>query len=187
LQVSDAPIGLFVRADDRAPLEGIEDLGGVEAEYAQIAMAQHRAAFVLDSESMRRIVDDLEVVGVGNTLDRCGVAGIAVTMYRHDGRSLRGDRGLDLFRVEIQGSRVYVHEYRLDAIPQQRVGCSDERIRRGYDLAGNPQSLQCRDQGQSTVGEECNVLNPKMLAEGLLQLLVHITAIGKKAAVPYLL
>ena len=44
LQVVDALLGLGIGADDGAALEGVEDLGGVEAQHRQVAVPQHAAA-----------------------------------------------------------------------------------------------------------------------------------------------
>ena len=44
LQVVDACFGLRIRADDRAALEGVEHLGGVEAQHRQVTVAQQAAA-----------------------------------------------------------------------------------------------------------------------------------------------
>ena len=44
---------------------------------------------------MRRVVDDLEVVGVDNPLNGIDIAGSSVTMNWHDSGDLWGDGGFD--------------------------------------------------------------------------------------------
>ncbi len=187
LQPADALVGLGVRADDGAALEGVEHLGGMEAEHAEVAVAQDRAAVVLDPEGVRGVVDDLEVVGVGDALDRGGVARRAVAVYRHDRGGMRGDRGLDLLRVQVQRDRVDVHEHRLDPFPQQRVRGGHERVGRGNHFAGDAQRLQRGEQGQGAVCQQGQVSNPKVLRQRLFQRLVHAATVGQDAATPDLL
>jgi hypothetical protein len=44
---------------------------------------------------MRRVVDDLEVVGVDNPLNGIDIAGSSVAMNWHDSGDLWGDGGFD--------------------------------------------------------------------------------------------
>ncbi|BAK88810.1 hypothetical protein NCGM2_1951 [Pseudomonas aeruginosa NCGM2.S1] len=184
LKVVEALPGVFVRADDRTALEGVEHLGGMEAEDAQVAVAQYAAAGVAHGEGMRGIVDDLQVVDIGDPLDRLDIAGVAVAMHRQDRGGLRGDRRLDPRRVEIHGVLVDVHEDRLEPVPQQRVAGGDEGVRRGDHLAGHPQCLQRGDERQGGVGEEHDVLHPQVLAQGLFQRMVHVAPVGQETALP---
>ena len=80
-------------------------------------MREHAAAVAVHAEGMGGVIDDLEVVVVGNALDGLDVAGVAVAMHRQDGGGARRDRGLDLLRVQVQRVRVDVHEHRGDAVP----------------------------------------------------------------------
>ena len=76
LQIVDAFLGFFVRANDGAALESGEHLGGVEAENGQVAMTQDAAAFIFDGEGVRGVIDHLQAVGVGNLLDARGVISV---------------------------------------------------------------------------------------------------------------
>jgi hypothetical protein len=62
-------------------------------------MAQDAAAVVLNAEGMRGIVDDLEVVVVGEGLDGLDVAGVAIHMHRQAGGGARGNSGFDALRT----------------------------------------------------------------------------------------
>ena len=61
----------------------------MEAEDAQVAVAQYAAAGVAHGEGMRGIVDDLQVVDIGDPLDSLDIAGVAVAMHRQDRGGLR--------------------------------------------------------------------------------------------------
>lgn len=97
----DALFGFGVWADDGATFKGVKDLGGMEAENRQVAMVQHAAAMTLHTKGVGGIINDLEVVVVGDLLDSIDVTGVAIAMHRHDGRGLRGDGGLDLGGVDV--------------------------------------------------------------------------------------
>ena len=75
---------------------------------------------------MRSIVDDFQIVGVGDLLYAFHIAGMSVAMHRHDGSGLRRDGGFDLVRIEVECVRVDVHEHRLNTVPQQGMGGSDK-------------------------------------------------------------
>lgn len=153
LQMVDALLGLGVGADDGAALEGVEDLGGMKAEHRQVAMAQHAAVGVLHGKDVGGIINHAQVVVVGNFLDGSRVAGVAVAVHRHDGGGVRGDGGLDLGRVEVEGVRLHIYKHGLAAVPQERVRGGDKGVRRGDDLAGDAQGLQRGDEGQGAVAE----------------------------------
>ena len=184
LQVVDALLDLGVGADDRTAFEGVEDLGGVEAEYRQIAVTQHGHAVALHAEGMGGVVDDLEPVGVGDALDAVGVARDAVAMDRQDGGGGRGDRFLDAVGVEVAGHRVDIDEHRSDAVPQQRVGGGHERVRGRDHLAADAQRLQRGHQGQGAVGEQAEVLDAEIARQFRFELLVEGAVVGQPAAGP---
>ena len=59
-----------------------------------------------------------------------------------------------------------------------------ERIGRRDDFAGDPQCLKRRDQSNRGVGEQCDVLDPKVLAQLLFELLMKGSAVGEDLALP---
>ena len=65
----DALFGFSVGADNGAALKGIEDFGGVKAQHRQVAMVQHTATMALYAKGVGSIVDDLEIIVVGNFLN----------------------------------------------------------------------------------------------------------------------
>ena len=54
-----------------------------------------------------------------------------------------------------------------------------KRIGGGNHLSGYALALQCRDQGEGSVGEKGDVSNPQVLAQRVFQLLVEGTTIGQ--------
>lgn len=183
-QMVDALLGFGVGTDDGTTFKGVEHLGGMKAQHRQVAVAQHTAASVLHAKGMGSVVNHLEVVVVGNFLDGLDIARVAIAVHRHDGRGLRGDGRFDLGRVEVERVRVDVGKHRFDAVPQQRMRGGDEGIRRGDDLASDTQSLQGSDQGNGAVGKQRQVLDAKVVAQRLLQLLVKRATIGQNFVSP---
>lgn len=72
---------------------------------------------VFDGKGVSSVIDDLEVVVVGNTLDRVNGSGVPVAMHGHDGCRLRRDGGLDFVRVEVERLSINVDKDGLDAVP----------------------------------------------------------------------
>ncbi len=187
LQIIDVLLGLGIGAHDRAALEGGEHLGGMEAQDGEVAMLEQAFTLVLDAKGMRRVINDLQVVVVGNGLNSLNVAGVAVHMDRQNGSGLWSDGGFDLVWVDVQCLGVNIHEHRLNAVPEQGMGCGNEGVRRGDHLAGNAQSLKRRDQCQGAVGEQGQMADTQIFAQGLLELLMKRPLVGQFPALPYLL
>ena len=153
LEVVDALLGLLIVHDECAALHGVVHLGGMEAQRGHVARIEYRFPIHLYAEGVRRVVYHLEPVLVGDLLDALHVAGLAVAVNGHDGRGLRRYGGLDLVGIHAAVRGVDVHEHGLYAVPPDRVGGGDEAERRSDDLAGYPESLQCRDERQGAVSE----------------------------------
>ena len=100
-EMVDALFGFSVGADNGAALEGIEDFGGVKAQYRQVAMVQHTATMALYAKGVGSIVDDPEIVVISNFLNGIYIARVAITMHRHDGGGLGCNGGLNLSGVEV--------------------------------------------------------------------------------------
>ncbi|MNH24030.1 hypothetical protein D3C79_839470 [compost metagenome] len=159
----------------------------METQDRQITMIQHADAVLANPERMRRVVDDLQPIGIRHTLDALDIAGNAIAMHRHDRGGCRRDGLFDAARVQVIGLRVDVHEDRLEVVPQERMGGSHKGVRRGDDFTGDTQSLQGRHQGHGAVAEQREMLDPQVLCQCLFQLLMERAAIGQPLAVPYLL
>lgn len=177
LEVIDMLLRLGIRADDGAALKGVEDLGRVKAQHRKVAVLEDAAAVALDAESMGRVVDDLEVVVVGDGLDRFDIARVAVAMHGEYGGGLGGDGRLDLGGVEVEGPRFDIDEDGLDTVPKQGVCRGDEGVWRGDDLAGYPQCLQSCYEGKRPIGKEREVIDAEVISQRLLQLLMKGTVV----------
>ena len=184
LQVVDALLRPLVVAHQRTTLHRVVHLRGVEAERGHVARLQNGLAVHLHAEGMGGVVDHLQAVLVGHGLDACRVARLAVHVHGHDGRRARRDGCLYLVRVEVARLGVDVHEHGLDAVPPQSVRRGHEAVGRGDDLARDAQGLQGAHQRERAVGEQADVGNFQVLAQGALQLPVVVTVVGEPLAVP---
>ena len=184
LEVVDTLLGLLVMHYQRAALHGVVDLCGVEAKRGHVAGVEYGFSIHFDAESVCRVVYHLEPVLVGNLLYAFHVARFAVAVHRHDGRGLGGDGRLNLIGVHTAVRRVDVHEHRLYAVPPDRMGRSHETERRGDHLPGNPERLQRGDERQGAVGEEADIWDLEVFAEGLLKFSVVVPVVGDPLARP---
>lgn len=80
-QVVDVLLGLGIRTDDGATLEGIEHLGGVKTQHRQIAVTQDAATCIFHAKGVGCVVDHTQVVIVGNFLNGLGIAGVAIAVH----------------------------------------------------------------------------------------------------------
>ena len=184
LEVVDALLGLGIVHHQRAALDGVEHLGGMEAERAHVALVEDAAAVDLDTEGMGGVIDDTQAILVGNGLDLGGAARLAVDVHGHDGSGLGRDGGLDAVGVDAAGGGIDVDKHGPDAVPPDGVGGGDKAIGRGDDFAADAQCLQGGDQRQRAIGEQADVGYLEILAQGLLKPLVKAAVIGDPLAVP---
>ena len=156
----------------------------METQRGHVACRQDGFPVHFHAKGMGGIVDDFQPVFVGYRLDTFHVAGLAIHMHGHDGRGLGGDGSLYLVRVKVARFRVDVHKHRLDAVPPQGMGGGHKAVRGGNDFARNAQHLQSAHQRQRAVGEQADIGDFQILAQGFLQLLVVMAVIGQPLAVP---
>lgn len=126
-------------------------------------MIEHATGAGLDAECVRCIVDDLDVIVVGDSLDSVDVAWITVAVHRKNRGGLGGDRRLDLCGVNVEGGRLDIDEDWFDPVPEQRMCSGDERVRCGDDLAGNAEGLKRGYQCERAIGKKRDVPDPKVL------------------------
>ena len=136
-KIIDALFGFGVVANNGAPFEGIKYLGGVEAQYGQIAIIENAGVILFDAETVGRIVNHLQPIGIGNLLDAFHIARNTVAVDRHDGRRFRRNQFFNAVRIDIKGDRVNIGKHRRQIIPQQAVRGGDKGVRRGDHFAGN--------------------------------------------------
>ena len=116
---------------------------------------------------MGRIVDDFETVNISDFLNALHVAGRAIDMDRHDGRSVRSDGRFDFFGIDISCRFFDIDKYWLETVPPNRmcgcykaIGCSD-------DFSSDFQCLQRRNERECSVGEKADVFDTQVFCESL--------------------
>src|SRR5436305_914794 len=111
-------------------------------------------------------------MAVRDLLDARHLRGVAVKVHRHDSPGARRDGRFDLVYIDIEADRVDVHEYRLSACVQNRVGRGNEgEWDRDYfvswpDLVGQQRHVQ----GGGAVAGGNTVLHSAIFGEPLLEL-----------------
>ena len=134
---------------------------------------------------MGGIVDHLEVMLLGDSIDGLDITRVAVAVHRHDGHGLIRDGLLDLLRIHAASILLNIHEDRLQFIPPDGVTGSHETIRSGDNLPlGDAQRLQGGDQWQCAIGEEGDIVHPQVLRQRLLQLLMIVAVVGNPFTAP---
>ena len=128
LEVVYPTLGISFLHHHCTALDGIEDLGGVEAEGGHIAGIEDALAIHLNPECVGCVINDLEAVFIGYGLDGLGVTGLAVDVDRHYGCGPGGDCRLNAGRVDIACSRVNIHKHWSGAIPPDGMCCGHEAV-----------------------------------------------------------
>ena len=82
-------------------------------------MIKNAAAMTAHAESMSSVVNDLEVISVGDGLNGLNITRIAIAMHRKNSRGAWGNGGIDFGWIEIQRKWLDVNEDRGDVIPEQ--------------------------------------------------------------------
>ena len=166
-------------ADYRPAFKGVVDLRGVETERGDVAGREYAPAVLLHSESVSRIIDDLEPVPVRNRLDLVDSARLAVAVYGHDGDSLGGDGLLNFLWIKVAGLGVNVREHRLESVPPDAVGGGNEAVRRGdHFTPANVKGLEGSNQRNRAVGEKTDIWNLQVLGQSAFKPLVILAEVG---------
>ena len=169
---------------DRTALNGVEHLGGMEAEAGGIAKITDALPFIGLAKGVSRIVQHLQTILVGDALDLFDVADIAVDMYRQDGTGAVGDEPLDLGHIHGVGLGVDITEHRFQSIAHDGVGGGRKSERRGDDLALQIHGLQRKLQRHVAVGEQLHSRHAHVLLQFSLQGFVFFAHVGQPVAVP---
>src|SRR5260370_10252352 len=97
---------------------------------------------------------------------------MTIEMHRHDSSGTRGDRSLNLLRIQIEGGVLDIHEHRFGANIRNRRAGGNERERRGDNFITRLKFKQPHGDVQSRgAAVEPNALfGPAELREILLKL-----------------
>ena len=120
----------------------MEDLCRVETKAGNITKRSRALTLILDAKCMRCIIDDLQLVFVGNPLDLLDIADIAIDMHRHDGTRAIRDQRLELIHVHREVLRIDITEDRRQAIADNRMRRRSKRKRRCDNLSLQIHRLQ---------------------------------------------
>ena len=185
LEVLQALLKRAVGIAQRAALNGVEHLRGVEGEHGDIPERGGADAAAPDAEGVRRVVEHMQAVRLGNAVDSVNIAEVAVNVHGHDGDGLIRDERLYLRDIDGIIVGVYVAEHRRAADARDGVGGGGKGEGRGDDLtAAQGEGLQHVFKREVAVGEERDVRHAQILAQRALQRLMLHAHISEPAAVP---
>ena len=139
-----APRVLRVRRDDAALSRG-HLLVRVEGEDRIDALRAEPAALVLRAERLAGVLDQDEVVLLGQRPERIELAGVAEDVHGDDALRPLGDRRLDCCRFEVHGPLVDVGEDGRRAFVDEAVRRGDERVRRRDHLVARSEAGEDRE------------------------------------------
>lgn len=169
---------------DRPTLDGVEDLGRMEAEHRGIPEGAYPSSFVRLSKGVGGIIENLEVVSRCNLLDGLHITDVAIDMDRNDCGSLLSDQGFDERGIKGVITLLDVTEDRLEAIADNGMRGGDKGEGGGDDLPGKTQGLYGHLEGEMAIGEERDMRDSKRRRKSCLQLFVFDSHIGKPMGVP---
>ena len=129
---------------ERAALARDDVLRLVERQRRHVPDAAERTVPIAGDQPLRGILDDEQVVSIGDGHDRVHVAAHARVVDRHDGPRPRRDGRFDLRLVEVQRVRPDIDEDRRRPPQHEGIGRRHERERRHDDLVSGPDPTQDR-------------------------------------------
>jgi len=135
--------GVVIGGDHATVAHAAQILGGEEAETAGQAHGPGALLTVFGrvaaANSLGRVFDHGDLVGVGDLQDAVHVGALAVEMHRDDGFhsidfiGIGRKPGLQLGRVEVVSLGIYAHEHRGGREAHDDAGRGKEGVRRGDD------------------------------------------------------
>ena len=151
-------------------------LGLVEGIAAVVADRAERLSLVLAHHALRSVLNDLEVMALGDFEDSVHLAANAGIVNRNDRLGLVGDRVLDELFVDVHGVGTDVDKDDLGASEHERVGGGNKGERRhdhlvaGLDLEQERRHFQRMGAGggQQRLGSAGFLLDPLVAVLGKL-------------------
>src|SRR3989440_7109187 len=166
-----------------AAFEGVEELGGVEAEDFRITETANHAPSTRNSKSMRGVKYQSEITAPAYLFNRFHVTGVTPEVNADDSRCARRDHAFDLERIDCVPHRLDVGEYRRDLLPLERMRRGDERERRNDNFPSHAQGANRDFQCNSGVAHGHAVLYTGKLRNALLKFLHELAVIRKPAPI----
>ena len=90
--------------------KGPQILRWIKTESTKMPNRSGASSVILRADSLRRILDNIEFMTIGDLHDRIHLGNLSVQVHRHDGPRSIGYRHLNLIRINIEGERVDVYE-----------------------------------------------------------------------------
>ncbi len=140
---------------------------------------------ILDIECLGRIINDRQIVGVGDALNTKDFATVPVTVHGQYRFGLGGNRCFDMIGIKVSCHGVNIHK---NWIQPQDLHCMlrrDEGERCCDDLALATCNSQSSDECHRPAGHQNNMIDPKPFRENLFKAIMKLTSIGQKPASPY--
>jgi hypothetical protein len=167
-----APFGnAGVIRDDHAAFAGRNILVGIEAECGDIAQTAARPPFVRLAVHFRGVLDDLDVVPLGHSLNWSHVDREAVDVNNHDRTRARCDARLYLGRKHVPSRRIRIDDHRCCPGTYDRRSAGNDCKRRQYDFVTrpNPGGHDGRVESRGTVGDRDTMFAPHTGGKFLLE------------------
>lgn len=159
-------------------LDGMEDLGGMEAAGRHVAVAEDRAALHLDPECMCPVVDYFELVFFCDPIDGLHITWNSIDVRGKDGGGAWGDGGFYFVRVDVAGSRVDIHKDRFASFPDDAACGRHIGKWRGDDLSGEFHGFDRNLNGDGTVAGIKQVVDTEVFLEAKLQFVDQRAVVG---------
>jgi len=103
---------LWIRGNYESAFAGSDLLVGIEREHGGIAKAADLPALVRRADRLARIFDHPKPMATGNLEDRLHLGGAAKGMNSDNGACARRDGSLNALGINVEISRLDIHEYR---------------------------------------------------------------------------
>src|ERR1051326_1703551 len=134
-QLPNGAIDLRIVGDDCAAVaERAEILLDDETDGGSIAVFGDAKPIAAGADSLGIVLNDLQVVLVGNLADRSHVGALTIKMNRNEQLGARSNRSFDLAGIDAIGVWIGVDEYGCRAGDPDRFGGGEESVGRGDAL-----------------------------------------------------
>ena len=167
-----------------SPFHRVVHLRRMKTQRRHITGFQYGVSIYFHTKRMSCIINHLQTIFVCNLLYPNSITRFSIYMNRHYCRRFRRNRRLNFLRIDIARLRLYIHKYRFNPIPPQRMCCCHKTVRCRYHFPGNPQRLQCRNQRQCPVGEQTDIRHFQIFSQSLFQQLMVMPVIRQPFPLP---
>ncbi len=130
-------------------------VGGIEAESSDVSEGADELAVVAGAEGIAAILDQPEIVLLGDAHDLGEIEGIAEGVRNHDGARLGSDGGFDLVGLNVVGGNIDIDEDGNESVLHRRIDGGRKTGGDGNDLIAGAQRLLLKlGRGECGNGEQ---------------------------------